>query len=119
MTDLKGKVALVTGSSRGIGAAIAKAFSAHGALVAVNGRDRAAIADVGREIVRAGGRISEVACDVTRLSDIETMRDQIERELGPVDILVANAGGNPAPPGPLENTSEAGWHAAVDANLTA
>ena len=47
------------------------------------------------------------------------MRRQIERELGPIEILVANAGGSYSPPGPLEDTTEEGWHASVEGNLTA
>ncbi len=60
-----------------------------------------------------------VAADITKFSEIETMRRQIERAFGPVDILVANAGGSFTPPGLLEQTSEEGWHASVDGNLTA
>jgi 3-oxoacyl-[acyl-carrier protein] reductase len=116
---LGGKVALVTGSSRGIGAAIARRFASSGARVAVHGRDRAALAEVHEEIARAGGRAIQVEADVTRFGEIEAMRQRVEAELGPIDILVANAGGNPVPPGPLEEISEEGWHASVDANLTA
>jgi 3-oxoacyl-[acyl-carrier protein] reductase len=116
---LEGRVALVTGSSRGIGAAIAKGFALSGARVAVHGRDAAALAAVHAEIARAGGRSIQVAADVTRLAEVEAMRARVEQELGPIDILVANAGGNPVPPGPLEEISEEGWRASVDANLTA
>jgi 3-oxoacyl-[acyl-carrier protein] reductase len=116
---LEGRVALVTGSSRGIGAAIAKCFALSGARVAVHGRDAAALAAVHAEIARAGGRSIQVAADVTRLAEVEAMRARVEQELGPIDILVANAGGNPVPPGPLEEISEEGWRASVDANLTA
>jgi 3-oxoacyl-[acyl-carrier protein] reductase len=117
--SLAGRVALVTGSSRGIGAAIARRFARHGARVAVHGRDPAALAAVQGEIERDGGRAIGVAADVTSYAEIETMRLRIEREFGPIDILVANAGGSPIPPGPVEEISEEGWRASVDANLTA
>jgi 3-oxoacyl-[acyl-carrier protein] reductase len=119
MSVLEGKVALVTGSSRGIGAAIAKRFAGEGARVAVHGRDEAAMVATRREIEEAGGRAIAVAADVTRYAEIEAMRDRIERELGPIDVLVANAGGSFTPPGPLEQVSEEGWRASVDGNLTA
>ncbi|HEU4952939.1 MAG TPA: SDR family NAD(P)-dependent oxidoreductase [Gemmatimonadales bacterium] len=119
MGALDGKVALVTGSSRGIGAAIAMRFASAGARVAVHGRDRAALAEVRGTIARSGGSAIQVEADVTRVGEIEAMRERVERELGPIEILVANAGGSPIPPGPLEEISEEGWHASVDANLTA
>jgi 3-oxoacyl-[acyl-carrier protein] reductase len=119
MKALEGKVALVTGSSRGIGAAIANTLARQGAAVAVHGRDAAALALVRSEIERVGGKAVQVLADVTVVAEIERMRLSIERELGPVDILVANAGGNPTPPGPLEEVSEEAWRAATDGNLTA
>ena len=115
---LAGQVALVTGSSRGLGAALARRFARGGARVAVHGRDPAALAAVHGEIERDGGRAIQVAADVTSYAEIETMRLRIEHELGPIDILVANAGGRPIPPGPVEEISEEGWRASVDANLT-
>jgi 3-oxoacyl-[acyl-carrier protein] reductase len=90
-----------------------------GAKVAIHGRDRAALSAVRSEIERAGGRAIEVVGDVTRLADIEAMRQRIEGELGAIRILVANAGGSVAAPGPIEGTSEEGWRATVDGNLTA
>jgi 3-oxoacyl-[acyl-carrier protein] reductase len=61
----------------------------------------------------------QVSGDVTNFADVEAARLQIENEFGPGDILVANAGGSFTPPGPLEDTSEEGWRASVDGNLTA
>lgn len=119
MSDISGKVALVTGSSRGIGAAIARVFAQHGARVAVHGRDETALAAVRADIERAGGTAMQVVADVTKFTEIETIRRQIERTFGPVDVLVANAGGSFTMPGPLEETNEEGWHASVDGNLTA
>ncbi len=119
MNILNDKVALVTGSSRGIGAAIARLFAQEGAKVVVHGRDVAAMSSVQAEIERGGGKAMRVAADITKFAEVEAMRHQIEGEFGPVDILVANAGDNLVMPGPLEGISEEGWHATVDANLTA
>jgi len=116
---LAGRVALVTGSSRGIGAAIARLFAQAGAQVALHGRDVAALSAVRADLERGRGHVIQVAADVTRYAEIEAMRRQIEGELGPIDILVANAGGSFTPPGPLEETSEEGWRASLDGNLTA
>src|SRR5260221_2047515 len=119
MGILKDKVALVTGSSRGIGAAVAKIFAREGAKVAIHGRDESALARVAAELEWTGGRVIRVVADVTKFAEIEDARRQIEREFGPVELLVANAGGSFSPPGPIEETSEEGWHASVDGNLTA
>lgn len=117
--DLSKKVVLVTGSSRGIGAAIARAFGQQGAHVAVHGRDEAALTSVRKDIEATDGRAIEVMADVTHFPEIEAMRQQIERRLGPIDILIANAGGSYSTPGPLEAISEEEWRASVDGNLTA
>jgi 3-oxoacyl-[acyl-carrier protein] reductase len=118
MDKLDTQVALVTGSSRGIGAAIAARFAAEGARVAVHGRDTAALADVRARIDADGGQVIAVTADLTRYDEIDRMRQQVEEAYGPVDVLVANAGGNPVPPGPLEDLDERGWRDSVDANLT-
>jgi 3-oxoacyl-[acyl-carrier protein] reductase len=117
--DLAGKVVWVTGSSRGIGAEIAQRFAEQGAKVAVHGRDAAALSAVRGEIERGGGVAVEVIADLTRFAEIEAARERIEQALGAVEIVVANAGESLTPPGPLEETEEAGWRASVDANLTA
>jgi 3-oxoacyl-[acyl-carrier protein] reductase len=116
---LKDKVALVTGSSRGIGAAIAKILAREGAKVAIHGRDESALARVAGELECTESRVVRVVADVTKFAEIEDARRQIERKLGPVELLVANAGGSFTSPGPIEETSEDGWRASVDGNLTA
>jgi 3-oxoacyl-[acyl-carrier protein] reductase len=115
---LKDKVVLVTGSTRGIGEAIARRFAREGARVVVHGRDERARARVVGEIIADGGAAIEVGGDVTAFDAIEAMRATIEAAIGPVEILVVNAGGSFTPPAPLEVISEVGWRASVDGNLT-
>src|SRR3984957_2528783 len=91
--DLNGHVALVTGGSRGIGAAIAAALAEAGAAVAVNYRERADQAEaVTAGIKGAGGRAVAVAADVSRGDAVAAMVEQVGAALGPIDILVNNAG---------------------------
>ncbi len=94
MNTLNNKVALVTGSSRGIGAAIARLFAKEGARVVVHGRDEKAASAVCADIERAGGKAMKVTADVTSFTEIEAMRRQVEQTFGPIEILVANAGAN-------------------------
>jgi 3-oxoacyl-[acyl-carrier protein] reductase len=114
-----GKIALVTGSSRGIGKAIAEELARRGAAVAVHGRDHEALAATESAITRDGGIAMSVVGDVTNFEEMEVMRRRIEETLGLVDILVANAGGNFTPPAPLEDIPVDGWRATVDGNLSA
>src|ERR1700722_19312507 len=109
VTELQGRIALVTGSSRGIGAAIARLFAARGASVVVHGRDGDAVRAVQAQIEEDGGQALAAIADLTRYEQIEAMRDLIEQRRGPVDILVANAGGSTVAPGMLEDIAEADW----------
>jgi 3-oxoacyl-[acyl-carrier protein] reductase len=111
---LEGRVALVTGSSRGIGAAIATAFGHAGARVVLHGRDEAALAAV-RD--RIDGAIS-VTGDVTVAADLDRMHDRIMEHHGRVDILVANAGSTRSRPAPIEDIPEEQWRADIERNLT-
>jgi 3-oxoacyl-[acyl-carrier protein] reductase len=119
MSTLDGSVALVTGSSRGIGAAVAAELARGGATVAVHGRDRTAVNGVAAAIAADGGQAIAVTGDLTDFAQVEAVRRQVEAEAGPVGILVANAGGNRTPPALLEEIPEDGWRATVDANLLA
>jgi 3-oxoacyl-[acyl-carrier protein] reductase len=119
LPKLQDRVALVTGSSRGIGAAIASLFASEGARVVVHGRDANAVESVRNQIAAIGQQVMSFVADVTHYQEIEAMREQIEHACGPVDILVANAGGSSSRPALLEEISQEDWRAAVDANLTA
>lgn len=91
--DLTGRTALVTGASRGIGAAIALALADAGANVAVNYRERTAEADSVASAIRALGRKSiAVQADVSNAEAVATMVQTVARELAPIDVLVNNAG---------------------------
>ena len=91
--NLDGKVALVTGGSRGIGAAICVALADAGAAVAVNYRERGDAANaLVADLNKAGHRAMAVAADVSRASDVKGMIDSVNAALGPIDILVNNAG---------------------------
>ena len=91
--DLNGHTALVTGASRGIGAAIAMALAEAGAAVAVNYRERADAADaVVAKIREFGGRATGIAADVSQAAAVAKMVDLAGSALGPIDILVNNAG---------------------------
>jgi 3-oxoacyl-[acyl-carrier protein] reductase len=93
MSDLKNRVALVTGGSRGIGEAIAIALAKAGAAVAVNYRERSQeAAAVVENIQRNGGRAAAIAADVSLAGAVRGMISDVESQLGPIDILVNNAG---------------------------
>lgn len=87
--ELEGQVALVTGGGRGIGAGIARELSSAGARVAISARTRDEVDEVAREI----GGLAVVA-DVADRADVDTMVEQVDAALGPIDLLVANAGRN-------------------------
>lgn len=115
---LRGRVALVTGASRGIGRATAIALAREGARVAVNHRAAADdAAAVVREIEALGGDAFAVSADVASPEAVDEMLHDIGRELGPVDILVSNAG--IAKPLPLEAVRLATWDATMAVNLRA
>lgn len=114
MIDLGGRVALVTGGSRGIGLAVAGRLYSRGAHVAIVARDgaRARATVAGLE---GGGKAVAVPADVSDAAQVEEVVATVERELGPVDILVNNAG--VTRDGVLVRMSEADWDTVLDVNL--
>jgi 3-oxoacyl-[acyl-carrier protein] reductase len=113
---LASRVALVTGSSRGIGEAIALALAEAGAAVAVNYKSRAADADAVRDRIRALGRRSiAIAADVSIAAQVQRLVDEVHGALGPIDILVNNAG--IARSQKLDEITEADWDEILDGNL--
>ncbi|MFJ3790157.1 SDR family NAD(P)-dependent oxidoreductase [Kitasatospora sp. NPDC090091] len=117
-SDLAGKVAVITGGSRGIGAETARAFARQGAAVAVLGRDEAALTAVAEQLRDLGAKALGVAADCTDAAALGRASTRIEAELGPVDVLAAFAGGDGYPVPTVRETEEH-WRAVLDGNLTA
>jgi len=116
---LDGKKALVTGSSKGIGAAIAKKLAQEKAIVIVHGRDRALAEQVAGDIIALGGRAHVVTGDLTDDDAVARLVDEAERLAGPIDILVNNAGGSLGSRDNWGNTKPASWASAYDRNVLA
>ncbi len=93
--DLTGKVAVVTGSSRGIGRAIAEAMAAHGAKVVISSRKPEACAPVAEAITKAGGEAIVIPCHIGHKEQLQTLVDKTTAHWGGIDILVCNAAVNP------------------------
>ena len=116
LADLKGKVALVTGASRGIGRAVALALAAAGADVAVNYHTKEQLALEVCELIRGlDRRTVAVGADVSRAPEVNRLVEAVEGELGPVDILINNAG--IVQQKPLEEITEADFDAMIATNL--
>ncbi|MGC1685853.1 MAG: SDR family NAD(P)-dependent oxidoreductase [Candidatus Acidiferrales bacterium] len=112
---LSGAVALVTGGSRGIGLAIAHRLTKLGASVCICGRDENHLKAAADELGRDGAKILAVPAHVSEASDIRALVDRANRELGPIEILVNNAGTYRS--GPFHQLSEADWDTVLDTNL--
>jgi 3-oxoacyl-[acyl-carrier protein] reductase len=116
MDELTGKVALVTGASRGIGAASAIALAKAGCDVAVNYRVRGDEAEAVCEQIRAAGRRAFAVCaDVSRAKEAQKMASLVAGELGTVSVVVNNAG--VARPQKIEEITEEDWNEIIDVNL--
>ena len=115
--DLTGKVAVVTGGSRGLGKAIVDAYAAHGADVVIASRKIEACEELAAEIAeRYGRKALAVACNVSRWDDCDALADRAYAEFGKVDILVNNAGLSPLYDS-LPEVTEALWDKVIGVNL--
>jgi 3-oxoacyl-[acyl-carrier protein] reductase len=115
--DLAGKVAVVTGGSRGIGAATAKALAANGVDVAVVGRDEAALRAVADSVQASGARALPVQADCTHEAEVRRLVDTVADQLGAVDILAAFAGGAGMPVPTCDKTASH-WREVLETDLT-
>jgi len=116
MSDIRGKVVLVTGGSRGIGKAIAVALAENGAIVAVNYlKNQEAAENVCEAIQKSGGKAAPIQADVSKSQDVSRMIQETENALGAIQILVNNAG--VVHKDTLENLSEADWDRVMAVNL--
>jgi NAD(P)-dependent dehydrogenase (short-subunit alcohol dehydrogenase family) len=114
--SLSGKVALVTGGSRGIGKAIAVGLAKFGADVAVTSRKLPDLEEVAKEIKGLGRRSMAVATHVGRLEEIKNLVPKVKDELGRIDILVNNAGTNPTMDSAID-IEERAWDSIMNLNL--
>jgi NAD(P)-dependent dehydrogenase (short-subunit alcohol dehydrogenase family) len=114
---LDGQVALVSGASRGIGREIAVGLARDGARVALLGRDRAALEDTLRACAADGAKALAVPVDVTDAGAVRAAVSTVERDLGPVDVLVANAGVRDRDAVPPWETDPNDWWRVVETNL--
>ncbi|MFO1450103.1 MAG: SDR family oxidoreductase [Opitutaceae bacterium] len=116
--DLTGRTALITGSSQGIGLALARGLAQAGAAVVLNGRDEAKLKVAASALVAAvpGARVATAAFDVTVAAEIGREVERIETDFAPIDILINNAGIQRR--SPLAEMTEAQWREVLDTNLT-
>jgi len=113
--DVTDKVVLITGASRGLGLVLAREFARHGARIAICARDQSELEHVVEEFAWMGENFLAVTCDVTVRENVETMAMQVETMLGPVDVLVNNAGTIIV--GPIENQSVDTFEDAMNTNF--
>lgn len=118
MADLSGKIALITGASRGIGAAVAKAYAKAGAHVLLVGRNGQRLGKIDDQIRAEGGQATLLPLDITKFEEVDKIGPAIFEKFGGLDIFVGNAGllGTLTP---LTHTKKEGFQSVLDVNLTA
>lgn len=114
--NLEGRLALVTGSSQGIGFALAKGLASYGATVVLNGRNREKLAAAVTELSAEGYKAHTSHFDVTDIGAVKTGIDKIEAEIGPIDILINNAGMQFR--APLEDFPDDKWQQLLQTNIS-
>jgi gluconate 5-dehydrogenase len=114
--DLDGRLALVTGSARGLGLAMARGLAENGAAVVLNGRHQETTEVAARELRRGGYTVHNAIFDVADAAAVDAAVDQIERDIGPIDILVNNAGVQHR--APLHEFPEEEWQRLLDINVS-
>jgi len=114
--DLSGKIALITGSSKGIGRAIAERMAEHGASVVISSRKLDVCEEVARGIVSKGGKAIALACNISHKEELQQLVDQTRDKLGPIDILVPNAAVNPHY-GPMQSIPDSAFDKIMDCNI--
>lgn len=114
--DLTGKIAVVTGSSRGIGRATAERMAEHGAKVVVTSRKLDACEAVVRSIKSKGGEAIAIACNISRKEDLQALVDGTVKHWGGIDVLVCNAAVNPYY-GPSLNTPDDAYDKVMNSNV--
>ena len=107
--SLEGKRAVITGASRGIGAAIAEAYATYGAEVALVSRKLEGLQNVAAKITKSGGKAVPFQANIKEISELPKLVENVIAEFGQIDILVNNAGSNPAI-GPVLHTEERAWN---------
>lgn len=117
VAKLHGKVALITGASRGIGLGIARALAAHGASVAITARTSATLEEARADLVRGGAAVLSHPADVSEEDEVERLFAAVREQFGRLDVLVNNAGAFDG--GPLDELSLKAWDRVIATNLRA
>ncbi len=116
MIDLKDKVALITGSSRGIGKAIAEQYAAHGARVVISSRKAEACEAVAKELTDQGHEAIAVPCHIGDKGELQKLVDATMKQWGRIDVLVANAATNPVY-GPMSELTDEAYDKIMNTNV--